>query len=53
MVISLNKQLLVDLWIYFSGGSLEFVSMALKCFWVGFILFSGFWLVCFCDQDGM
>ncbi|KAJ0054598.1 hypothetical protein Pint_01555 [Pistacia integerrima] len=26
--------------------------MALKCFWVGFILFSGFWLVCFCDQDG-
>lgn len=26
--------------------------MALKCFWVGFILFCGFWLVAFCDQDG-
>ncbi|XWS76097.1 hypothetical protein CRYUN_Cryun01aG0147800 [Craigia yunnanensis] len=26
--------------------------MALKCFWVSLILFCGFWVVVFCDQDG-
>ncbi|CAL8177987.1 unnamed protein product [Prunus armeniaca] len=26
--------------------------MDLHCFWVGFFLFSGFWAVAFCDQDG-
>ncbi|XVE72758.1 hypothetical protein DITRI_Ditri11bG0064300 [Diplodiscus trichospermus] len=26
--------------------------MALKCFWVSLILFCGFWVLVFCDQDG-
>ncbi|KAE8662366.1 putative LRR receptor-like serine/threonine-protein kinase [Hibiscus syriacus] len=26
--------------------------MALKCFWVSFTLFFGFWIVAFCDQNG-